>query len=937
MALALYRRYRPDTFDGIIGQDQVTVPLSRALDEGKLTHAYLFSGPRGCGKTSSARILARCINCEKGPTSHPCGECESCKDLATGGPGSIDVVEIDAASHNGVEDARELRERAVFAPARDRFKIFILDEAHMVTQQGFNALLKIVEEPPEHVMFIFATTEPDKVISTIRSRTHHYPFRLVPPEVMGPYLEQVCDKEHVEPEPGVLKLAMRAGGGSVRDTLSVLDQLMAGADDGEISYDSAVALLGFTPDELIGEAIDAVIDKDGQRLYEVVEKVVVGGFEPRRFVEDLLARVRDLLVLRLGGEKAESVLSDDATPEDMSDMHRQSSALGLPALTAMAETINGTLDNMTGAISPRMRLELLAAKLLAGRENGPAPAVVTSAPLVQNSGVRSQPAANSARQTNGGSQARGGFIGSIRGASNARRGTDSAVGATAAAAPQTPNQNNEAQGSRSSAVSDEASNDAAVSMTDQRSGEVPDSKESNIDPNATVDEKWDAVLDLMPENVREYIDHAKVPKVSLATNNEGRSRLSMTFDCALSQHAFALALASDAEHNGQKAANVVLDGVRSVFGPRTMIMPTGMAANGEKVISTKRMRPEELAKVKHDIALAKVGVTGGLGVSGGQGGHDASQPKEQKKASKDEGGDSDGSTHRAGASQPKQGVDGDSNRSGDGVNRPQSVAPTAQGDGVAHQVDDDDYDPWMHPMPVPGATNRTKDGGEAGQTQGVQQVDVADRYVSADSSSESAQGQHKKYVSVPDISDGIDPWATASTATETDRSPSADAGHANADAGSSTGVGASSVGSQSQGVAGSGGNDPWEKPAVDASLGNQGNLGSTRAGAVAMTMNNEQAVSVASQDESTAQPDRGDVAARFTNVENDSEPEPPEVAPEDDDYSLNDQSLGDAVSVSMEEMSKLFEVKKIEVFTADDPKNPKNIKPINKNQEEERR
>ena len=214
MALALYRRYRPDTFDGVIGQDQVTVPLMRALDENKLTHAYLFSGPRGCGKTSSARILARCVNCAKGPTSHPCGECESCKDLATGGPGSIDVVEIDAASHNGVDDARELRERAGFAPARDRYKIFILDEAHMVTPQGFNALLKIVEEPPEHVMFIFATTEPDKVIGTIRSRTHHYPFRLVPQEVMGPYLETICDKEGIKPEPGVLKLAMRAGGGS---------------------------------------------------------------------------------------------------------------------------------------------------------------------------------------------------------------------------------------------------------------------------------------------------------------------------------------------------------------------------------------------------------------------------------------------------------------------------------------------------------------------------------------------------------------------------------------------------------------------------------------------------------------------------------------------------------------------------------------------------
>lgn len=939
MALALYRRYRPDTFDGIIGQDQVTVPLSRALDEGKLTHAYLFSGPRGCGKTSSARILARCINCEKGPTSHPCGECESCKDLATGGSGSIDVVEIDAASHNGVEDARELRERAVFAPARDRFKIFILDEAHMVTQQGFNALLKIVEEPPEHVMFIFATTEPDKVISTIRSRTHHYPFRLVPPEVMGPYLEQVCDKEHIEPEPGVLKLAMRAGGGSVRDTLSVLDQLMAGANDGEISYDSAVALLGFTPDELIGEAIDSVIDKDGQRLYAVVEKVVVGGFEPRRFVEDLLARVRDLLVLTLGGEKAESVLNDDVTPEDMGDMRRQASALGLPDLTAMAETINGTLDNMTGAISPRMRLELLAAKLLAGRENDSTSVTATSAPVVQNPGVRSQPTVESSRQTEAGSQARGGFIGSNRSVSNGTRGTAPASGETAVAKPQTrtSNRQNEAQGSRPSAL-DPVPNNAAANTSDQQSGKVPESKKVSIDPNATVEEKWDAVLDLVPENVREYIDHAKVPKVSLATNAEGRSRLSMTFDCALSQHAFALALASDAEHNGQKAANVVLDGVRSVFGPQTMIMPTGVAANGEKVISTKRMQPEELAKVKHDIAIAKVGATGGLGASAGQGGHDASQPKEQKKPSKDEGGDSDGSSHRARATQPEPGTDGELDRSGDGENRSQAVAPGAHGNGAAHQVEDDDYDPWMHPMPVPGAAKNTENGGVAEQAvQGKRHGDADGRRASADGSSGSASGQRKKSVSVPDISDGIDPWATPSIGTEADRSPSENAGRSSADTGSSVRVDASGGGSQTEGIAMSGEDDPWQKPAGNTSLDNRGNSGSVPIDTATAAINNDQAVPATNRDGSTAQLDRGDIATRFANIDNDSDPEPPEVAPEDDDYSLNDQSLGDAVSVSMEEMSKLFEVKKVETFAANDPKNPKNINQVSKNQKEERR
>ena len=533
MALALYRRYRPDTFEGVIGQDQVTVPLMRALDEGKLTHAYLFSGPRGCGKTSSARILARCVNCAKGPTSHPCGECESCKDLATGGPGSIDVVEIDAASHNGVDDARELRERAGFAPARDRYKIFILDEAHMVTQQGFNALLKIVEEPPEHVMFIFATTEPDKVIGTIRSRTHHYPFRLVPQEVMGPYLETICDKEGIKPEPGVLKLAMRAGGGSMRDTLSVLDQLMVGSVEGVITHDAAVALLGFTPEALIGEAVDAVIDHNGEALYGVIQKVVVGGFDPRRFVEDLLARVRDLLVLTLAGDRAESVLSDTAEAEDMDDLHRQAKALGLGALTAMADIINTTLGAMTGAISPRMRLELLAARLLAGSESG----FATAAPAPASSGM--PPAAASSTSTTSAASGMGasGFAGASRGgfAGASHGGFSGAARNQQAAAPQSTASHESVGGNGpvNGPVSDRPAGSLSVqpAVATAAAGAAPAANAGWGAPaaspavpaqpvtspaasdNRSIDEKWDAAVAALPETIREYVSRDKVPTV----------------------------------------------------------------------------------------------------------------------------------------------------------------------------------------------------------------------------------------------------------------------------------------------------------------------------------------------------------------------------------------------------------------------------------------
>lgn len=363
MTTALYRRYRPDTFAEVIGQEHVTEPLMQALRTGKVTHAYLFSGPRGCGKTTSARILARCLNCAQGPTATPCGQCESCVELARGGPGSLDVVEIDAASHGGVDDARDLRERATFAPARDRFKVFILDEAHMVTSQGFNALLKIVEEPPPHVKFVFATTEPDKVIGTIRSRTHHYPFRLVPPDVLTPYLEQVCAAEHVPVGPGVLPLVVRAGGGSVRDSMSVLDQLVAGADESGLDYERAVALLGFTHAALLDDVVDAIAVRDGASAFRVVDRVISSGHEPRRFVEDLLERLRDLIVIAASGEAARAVLRD--VPADQYDrMTSQASTLGAAELSRSADLVNDALTEMTGATSPRLHLELLVARLL---------------------------------------------------------------------------------------------------------------------------------------------------------------------------------------------------------------------------------------------------------------------------------------------------------------------------------------------------------------------------------------------------------------------------------------------------------------------------------------------------------------------------------------------------------------------------------------------
>lgn len=940
MALALYRRYRPDTFEGVIGQDQVTVPLMRALDEGKLTHAYLFSGPRGCGKTSSARILARCVNCAKGPTSHPCGECESCKDLATGGPGSIDVVEIDAASHNGVDDARELRERAGFAPARDRYKIFILDEAHMVTQQGFNAMLKIVEEPPEHVMFIFATTEPDKVIGTIRSRTHHYPFRLVPQEVMGPYLETICDKEGIKPEPGVLKLAMRAGDGSMRDTLSVLDQLMVGSVEGVITHDAAVALLGFTPEALIGEAVDAVINHNGEALYGVIQKVVVGGFDPRRFVEDLLARVRDLLVLTLAGDRAESVLSDTAEAEDMDDLHRQAKALGLGALTAMADIINTTLGAMTGAISPRMRLELLAARLLAGSESGfataaPAPAS-SGMPLAAASSTSTTSAASGTGASGFAGASRGGFAGASHG------GFSGAARNQQAAAPQSTASHESAVGDNgpvSSPVSDRpagspSAQPAAATAAANAWGAPATSPAVPAQPvtspaasdNRSIDEKWDAAVAALPETIREYVSRDKVPTVKFGPNRKSLPCLSMTFDKSLSQHAFALAV----DNSGKKAASVVLDAVRNEFGANAVIAPSAVAANGERVESVKRMSPEQLAKVKQQIAMAKAGLAASS-LGAGLGIHMGSEPKAPKPTATGQAEDTDDS-HRAG----------------------QSSAFTA-----AKSWSDDD--PWAKPA-VSNASPQSADGFAPNEP----------------AAAPAPEEHHKKHVAVPDISDGVDPWAAPAAPV----APAASVASAGP-TGQSTGQPATAA--PATAVAGAS-DDPWNQPQsqataslalqpVEADPWNQpyqqsphddpwnqpqGNhaqaapqpgddpwnqpQSQTPASSVPQTVSgNMSGDDPWNQPQSVPQPAAGDdpwnqpqPAQPTPNADPwNSQPQPqPQVAAEDDEYSMNDQSLGEATTMNLDDLKKLFEVKKVEQFAADDPKNPKNIQPAKKHSDE---
>jgi DNA polymerase-3 subunit gamma/tau len=363
VALALYRKYRSATFAEVIGQDHVTAPLMQALRAGRINHAYLFSGPRGCGKTSSARILARSLNCAQGPTPEPCGVCDSCTDLAPNGPGSIDVIEIDAASHGGVDDARDLRERAYYAPVRDQYKVYIIDEAHMVTTQGFNALLKLVEEPPDFLIFIFATTEPDKVLQTIRSRTHHYPFRLIPPSALRAHLERICQAEDAIVEPTVFPLVVRAGAGSARDSLSVLDQLLAGAGPEGVTYARAVGLLGVTDSTLLDDLTDALAVGDAAGVYATIDRVVEAGHDPRRFAADLLDRFRDLMVLDAVPDAVDKGMIDYAA-DQAERMADQSRRIGLATLVRYADITHTTLTDMRGTTSPRLMLELLSARML---------------------------------------------------------------------------------------------------------------------------------------------------------------------------------------------------------------------------------------------------------------------------------------------------------------------------------------------------------------------------------------------------------------------------------------------------------------------------------------------------------------------------------------------------------------------------------------------
>ncbi|OXM99604.1 DNA polymerase III subunit gamma/tau [Bifidobacterium vansinderenii] len=950
MALALYRRYRPDTFDGIVGQDQVTIPLSRALDEGKLTHAYLFSGPRGCGKTSSARILARCVNCEKGPTSHPCGECESCRDLATGGPGSIDVVEIDAASHNGVEDARELRERAGFAPARDRYKIFILDEAHMVTPQGFNALLKIVEEPPEHVLFIFATTEPEKVIGTIRSRTHHYPFRLVPPEIMGPYLEDICGKEGIKPEPGVLKLAMRAGGGSMRDTLSVLDQLMVGAVDGVIAYDSAVALLGFTPDTLISEAIDAVIDRNGEQLYSVIQKVIVGGFDPRRFVEDLLSRVRDLLVLTIAGERAESVLSDDAEAEDRDDLRRQSSALGLTRLTQIADVINATLGAMSGSTSPRMRLELLAAKLLVPQNAIAVAGVGSSGTADASAGAAGQsgnPTGGNAGTPASGVRG-GGFAGAKRNQPSAS--STSAVSSSAASSSVRPS----VGGSGTSGVTGGASNTSAIPSSDWASSSAtssasvdstPAQPASGADASAaepadtrTPDEKWDALIASLPEDVRKYVSRDRVPRINLAPNpKNGRMCLWIKFDKAINKYAFALAVASESVNGHTKVVDILREATHEMFGNDIQLAPTKKMADGQVAPPFGKLPPAEQQQIKAKLLQASLGgmTAGAVAQSSQSRAHNDGEDGAQSAH------DADTDVHRAGVVSP--GPDGTRfagpDAEPDGWGAPAASANTSSvpGDG-----DPWGNDPWANPTSsassptsdvTPGASHQTSEpepaSGEdpwassepaagddpwaspaSGQNDGASvpadgYQDLSQRHT------EPKAEHHAKHVAVPDLSDDEDPWASSApqpASVQSSAEPS----------GLQPGIGPQPTAQQPAG--------PAPQPAApehhfnpNARFGQQ-----TPNGFGGPGQYGQPGPGQPGQPNGFGQQAAGGVGNPAPGASPNAYPVP-QVDPDEDEYSMSDESLSVRNAMNLDDLKRFFDVKSVETLAPDDPNNPRNI------------
>ena len=691
------------------------------------------------------------------------------------------------------------------------------------------------------------------MIGTIRSRTHHYPFRLVPQEVMGPYLEQICEDEHIEAEPGVLRLAMRAGGGSVRDTLSVLDQLMVGAVDGSIAYDSAVALLGFTPDALIGEAVDAVADKNGEALYGVIQKVVVGGFDPRRFVEDLLARVRDLLVLTLGGARAESVLSDDAAAENMDDLRRQASALGLSALTQMADTINATLANMTGAISPRMRLELLAARLLAGREEGMA-AVASSSGMPDFAGDSGASAAAESL--------RGSMAGSRRGTTRRADGVrpqDSASAIDAPSAPVKPAVQpsvapmNPADAVASGVASMLADVQQAMNATTSVASAAPaaTSVPAPIHDDRTPDQKWDALVAALPEDVQRYVSREKVPRVLLSGD-----RLWIKFDKALSKYAFAKAVAKESVDGNTEVVKIVRAEVHKAFGPSVTLAPAKKLADGSESVPWSKLSPEERSKINAQLVqeqlkaatllTANLGTAAGLESSG-------KEPAGTSAKSAEDGGNAgdsgDEEGHRAAAGGAEE-VD-------------PWAAPTQEVHHPERPVPDDD--PWVasaQPM----------------QPQSVVASGVNDV---------KAPEQHAKHVAVPDVSDNVDPWAAPMPVPQ--QAPVDD--------------------------------DPWGNPMPIQAGPVDPMPAPTEPEAAPKHANHQHRAPRQDAVPQQGQPNADPWSQQFSAP---AQPMP-QVAAEDDEYSMSDESIGASTALSVDDLTRLFEVKKVEDFGPDDAKNPRNM------------